>query len=658
MIYLGCAMKQTISIDKNKERHILLSDQRLLVKHLLLFCCVFICLEFLSISLAFAQSPTPQLKTISTPSLAKEPSQGQVKEQGQGQNQSLPISQSKADNKSNGSSDNKKGVAKSAKTNSPSLSPTPSSTTTSSSSKPSKSAQKANRNKLEDEAEKQAAMIRNGVDFARNNFPLILVLGSTIIILGYNRDKLLPKKVSTSHGSAHFASRSEMKHLLRPMGKSIESGELRVGKYNEPILPTNKYVHLGDKLTLRHNIVLAPTGVGKSCSIFLPNCYHNRDSFICTDPKSELWQKTSGVQSNAHRFAPTDPDNSTPFNFIPICRSIKVAKRITGAIVYAEGAENGDKFWTNGERQLLTALLHYTAYTDVPTPTHAYELLCSGHEILIPLLANSEIDSVRRLATSFVKLTEKALTGIIQGLTGKLNWLEEPAVRRFTSSVKYTFDFSELKRKPTQVYFCLNEDDVSELPQLIAIFFNMAMVTLKTSEGNVPVKFLLDEFGNIGRLLNFDKDITLIRSKNISVTAGLQAIAQIEKLYGKSEAAIILGNFTNKIILNSLEPDTAKWVSRMVGDFTHTEKKITKINNGGMLGGGTTTESETSHARPLLNPDEITRLKDNQLLLVSANLPPLMLETIYYDEPPSVGKCGLCPDEIPIPKYSSDEFCE
>ncbi|MFY9226378.1 MAG: type IV secretory system conjugative DNA transfer family protein [Blastocatellia bacterium] len=646
-------MKQTTTIDKNKERHILLSDQRLLVKHLLLFCCVFICLEFLSISLTFAQSPTPQLKTIATPPLSKEQSQGQV--------QSLPNNQAKTDKKSNGSSDNKKDVAKSGKAKSPSLSPTPSQATTTSSLtsstpiKPSKSAQKANKNGLEDEGEKQAAMIRNGVDFAKNNFPLILVLGSAIIIVGYNRDKLLPKKVSTSHGSAHFATRSEVKHLLRPMGQTIESGELRVGKYNEAIYPTNKYLHLGDKLTLRHNIVLAPTGVGKSCSIFLPNCYHNQDSFICTDPKSELWQKTSGVQSNPHRFAPTDPDNSTPFNFIPICKSIKVAKRITGAIVYAEGVENGDKFWANGERQLLTALLHYTAYTDVPTPTHAYELLCSGHEILIPLLANSEIDSVRRLATSFVKLTEKALTGIIQGLTGKLNWLEEPAVRRFTSSVNYTFDFSELKRNPTQVYFCLNEDDVSELPQLIAIFFNMAMVTLKTSEGDVPVKFLLDEFGNIGRLLNFDKDITLIRSKNISVTAGLQAIAQIEKLYGKNEAAIILGNFTNKIILNSLEPDTAKWVSRMVGDFTHTEKKITKINNGGILGGGTTTESESSHARPLLNPDEITRLSSDQLLLVSGNLAPVMLETIYYDEPPSVAKCGLCPDEIPIPTYPSPE---
>ncbi|KAF0248035.1 MAG: hypothetical protein FD167_2564 [bacterium] len=42
---------------------------------------------------------------------------------------------------------------------------------------------------------------------------------------------------------------------------------------------------------------------------------------ICTDPKSELWEKTSGVQKNPIRFAPTDPDNSAPFNFVPICKS-------------------------------------------------------------------------------------------------------------------------------------------------------------------------------------------------------------------------------------------------------------------------------------------------------------------------------------------------
>lgn len=543
---------------------------------------------------------------------------------------------------------------KSAKTSisskqSPSLSNTNKALTTNSSTSTTSTVGKSKKDAVEDEGERQAKMLEDAIEFTRKNFALMVIIGSSIVIFGYVVvPRLIPKKVQTSHGSAHFATRSELKHLLRPIGDNIPSGELRIGKYNESWRPTHKYIHLEKKLALRHNIVLAPTGVGKSYSIFLPNCYFNQDSFICTDPKSELWQKTSGVQPNPIRFAPTDPDNSMAFNFIPICKSIKVAKRLTSAIVYAEGVDNGDKFWTNGERQLLTALLHYTAFTDVPTPTHAYELLCMGAENLIPQLAQSNINSVRRLSTSFVKLTEKALTGIVQGLTGKLNWLEEPAVRRFTSSTKESFDFSQLKQKPTQVYFCLNEDDVSELPQLIAVFFNMAMVTLKTCEGDTPVKFLLDEFGNIGRLLNFEKDITLIRSKNISVTAGLQAIAQIEKLYGKSEAEIILGNFTNKIILNSLEPKTADFVSKMVGDLTHTERKITKVNNGGMLGGGTTTESEISHARPLLTSDEITRLKDNELLLVSGNLAPLMLETIQYREPSSVAPCQHCDEEIPI----------
>ncbi len=633
-----------------------------IVKHLVILASVMFCLQILSISISVAQEKPSQSVNKPSPSPITRPQTKENPKPTSDKNDSKPDnkpdnkpsnkpSNEKVDNKSSknksiASSDNKKAVAKTSGSKSPSPSPTPKS--------PTPVTKEVNKDSLEDEGKRQAAMMRKGIDFTKKYFPFIILFGVGILIIGRNIDKVLPKKTLTSHGSAHFATRTELKHLLRPMGGIIKTGELRIGKYNEhqPWRVTNKYLHLEAKLALRHNIVLAPTGVGKSYSIFLPNCYHNQDSFICTDPKSELWQKTSGVQKNPIRFAPTDPDNSTPFNFVPICKSIKVAKRLTSAIVYAEGVENGDKFWTNGERQLLTALLHYTAYTDVPTPTHAYELLCMGPEILIPKLASSPIDSVRRMATSFVKLTEKALTGIIQGLTGKLTWLEEPAVRRFTSSTKKTFDFSKLKQEPIQVYFCLNEDDVSELPQLIAVFFNCAMVALKTSEGNIPVKFLLDEFGNIGRLLNFEKDITLIRSKNIYVTAGLQAIAQIEKLYGRTEAAIILGNFTNKIILNSLEPDTAQWVSRMIGELTHTEKKVTKINNGGMFSGGSTTESETSHARPLLSPDEITRLKDNQLLLVSANLAPIMLETIHYDEPAKVGKCQLCPEEIPVPKYS------
>ena len=656
MIYLSCAMKQTTSIDKNKERHILLSDQRLLVKHLLLFCCVFICLEFLSISLAFAQSPTPQTKTISTPSPGKQPSQGQAKEQPQGQGQNLPISQSKTDNKSNGSSDNKKAVAKSAKTNSPSLSPTTSSISTSSSSsvKSSKSAQKANRNKLEDEGEKQAAMIRNGVDFAKNNFPLILVLGTAIIIIGSNVGKLLPKKASTSHGSAHFASRWELRKYLKSMDKPIEPGCVRTGIYRESWRPTHKYFELPRKIVTRHILVVGPSGAGKSTAIYLPNCHYNKGaSFLCTDPKSELWNQTSGHQDNPVRFAPMEPDSSMGFNPIPACTDVDVAERLAIAIVYARG-ETGDPFWYQNERQLLTALIVHVATSKVPTLTHLYEILCLGGTRLVEILQASDNVSARRLSTSFVGLNEKVLTGTVQGLTGKLSWLENPKVRQFTSSVDYTFDFAELRKKPIQVYFCLNEDDVSKLTELTAAFFNMAMVSLKRADDKykIPVTFFFDEFGNVGKLSNFEKDITLIRGRNLAVVACLQNIAQLEALYGKVNAKIIWANFNTKFVLNGLENETAEIISKTLGDYTHIEEKLAKSKKAdSWLGASSTTESEQHHARPLKNPDELRTHPMEEMIVISTDMNPVNIERIYYKEPINPAQVEGCGKEIPVPSY-------
>src|SRR5262249_36473614 len=171
------------------------------------------------------------------------------------------------------------------------------------------------------------------------------------------------KPKDTSHGSAHFAERRDIKHLLRSMIKPVPAGELLIGIYIETWRPTHKYLNLNRDMATRHSLVLGPTGVGKSRAIFLPNChYNNGGSFIATDPKSELWNYTSGSQFNPIRFAPREPDASAGFNFVPACRDIKVAKRVVLSIVYAEGIEKGDRFWNNGERQLLTAVISHVAH--------------------------------------------------------------------------------------------------------------------------------------------------------------------------------------------------------------------------------------------------------------------------------------------------------
>lgn len=532
-------------------------------------------------------------------------------------------------------------------------------------------AQKQKSESIQDIGTRQMAMVDNAnkwlKDWGLYVAGGIIGLGAFLkgIKLLWGRGFFEPRRFmsrSIAHGSAHFAERKQIKHLFRTIFNRVKAGEILVGEYQELWRPTHKLLYLDrdleSGLAVMHTLVLAPSGSGKSRSIFIPNCCKNDGaSFIATDPKSELWNKTSGRQARPIRFAPREPDQSECFNFVAACKeNYTVAERVAMAIVRSEKAGKEDSFWVDNEQSLLTATILHIAQTSIPTPTHLYELLCSGSERLTKVLSDSPEDAATREAGSFEELEPKIKTGILQGIVSKLRWLEEKNVRRFTSSKLEAFDFSRLRKEPIQVYWCLKENDVTALQKLTKIFFNLAMVSLKEIEVErekaTPVNLYFDEFANIGKLIDFDKDITLVRDKGIGIVAGLQSISQLVTIYGKSEADTIFANFGNKVILHALEEETAERISRLMGSYTHTEIKAGRSERGSFLSSNTArSESTNSNARRLMMADEIRKLDKKKLILISTNLPPIILNRYVIKDESVAAKMGGCGKEIEIPKY-------
>jgi type IV secretion system protein VirD4 len=73
----------------------------------------------------------------------------------------------------------------------------------------------------------------------------------------------------------------------------------------------------------------------------------------------------------------------------------------------------------------------------------------------------------------------------------------------------------------------------------------------------VHVRFLLDEFANIGTIPNFDKLIATIRSREISACVILQAQSQLKNMY-KDNAETIIGNMDTRLFLGGAEKTTLK----------------------------------------------------------------------------------------------------
>ena len=80
----------------------------------------------------------------------------------------------------------------------------------------------------------------------------------------------------------------------------------------------------------------------------------------------------------------------------------------------------------------------------------------------------------------------------------------------------------------------------------------------------VHVRFLADEFANIGQIPNFEKLIATIRSREISASIILQSQSQLKALY-KDNADTILGNCDTTLFLGGKEPTTLKELAEALG---------------------------------------------------------------------------------------------
>ena len=89
-------------------------------------------------------------------------------------------------------------------------------------------------------------------------------------------------------------------------------------------------------------------------------------------------------------------------------------------------------------------------------------------------------------------------------------------------------------------------------------------------DGRLPVhvRFLLDEFPNIGQIPKFEKLIATIRSREMSASIILQTQSQLKAIY-RDHADTIIGNCDASLFLGGKEKTTLKDLSESLGKRDH-----------------------------------------------------------------------------------------
>lgn len=392
--------------------------------------------------------------------------------------------------------------------------------------------------------------------------------------------------------------------------------------------------------------MLDGSGSGKSASYVIPNAYQLLGSYVFTDPKGELYDKTAGyLKSKGYDIKVlnlVNPQKSDGYNPLMHIQSEIDVDVIANTIVKGQKAEGGnsDPYWDDMAEMLLKALIYYLLATrpeEEQNLASCAELVRAansngGGNLLTELMNQLPYDHPARMNYKSIEIApEKTYGSILSTLQSKLGKFDSKEIAELTST--NTINFEEIGQRKTAV-FVISSDTHTAYDFLLTIFFSQMIQHLydfADKQGGAlpqPTYFILDEFANIGKIPDFDKKISTSRSRKISFSVILQNLDQLEAVYEKSHETII-GNCDTTVFLGSNSQKTVEYFSKELGEKTVSRDSWSVSKDKHMWRQGFN-KSDQVMARALMTPDELRRLDNDMCIIFEKGLKPIKAQKYYY----------------------------
>ncbi len=466
-------------------------------------------------------------------------------------------------------------------------------------------------------------------------FSIFYVICTTI---GLFRSKPKSEYADIEHGSSDWSEGGEQYKVL--------------SKHKGILLAQENYLPV-DKRGNVNILVVGGSGSGKSASYSIPNAFQMLGSYVFTDPKGELYDKTAGyLKKNGYDIKVlnlVNPANSDGYNPLMHIASELDVDVIANTIVKGQKTESGsDPYWDDMAEMLLKALIYYLIAT---RPEEEQNLAsCSelvraanangGSNLLTELINQLPYDHPARMYYKSIEIApEKTYGSILSSLQSKLGKFDSKEIAEVTSTD--TINFEDIGSKKTAVYV-ISSDTHTAYDFLLTIFFSQMIQQLYNfADANggrlkMPTYFICDEFANIGKIPDFDKKISTSRSRGISFSVILQNLDQLEAVYEKSYETI-MGNCDTHVFLGSNSFKTVEYFSKALGEKTIT-RDSRSINRDKQYHRQGVSDSDQVMARPLMTPDELRRMDNDDCIIYEKGIKPVKAKKYYYFESPMAKK--------------------
>ena len=413
------------------------------------------------------------------------------------------------------------------------------------------------------------------------------------------------------------------------------------------ILAEDNYLPV-DKRGNVNVLVVGGSGSGKSASYSIPNAYQMLGSYVFTDPKGELYDKTAGyLKANGYDIKVlnlVNPENSDGYNPLMHIQNEIDVDVIANTIIKGQDSDGkgSDPFWDNNAEMLLKSLIYYLLEKrpkEEINLTSCAEMVraaasSNGTNLLRELMSELPLSHPARTNFQSVEVvagSEKTYSSILSTLQSKLGKFDSQEIANVTST--NTINFEDIANHKTAVYV-ISSDTHTAYNFLLTIFFaQMIQQLYNYADMNggrlkVPTYFILDEFANIGQIPDFDKKISTSRSRGISFSVILQNLDQLEAVYEKSYETI-MGNCDTHVFLGSNSFKTVEYFSKQLGETTiaRDTKSTNRDKNFSKQGYST---SDQIMGRALMTPDELRRMDNELCIIFEKGLKPIKANKFYY----------------------------
>ena len=513
---------------------------------------------------------------------------------------------------------------------------------------------------------------------------LLLILILFIVGFIYIAPLISQHKINSNneYGSARFPTEAEI-------NKNFTKEKIsNINEVGFPVYYDKSVTHVWFDKETPHYVYLGSSGSGKSVTCVIPmisfiaNAKKPRSVFV-TDPKGEIYHVTSKMlYDRGYKILTIDfrhPELSNHINILEpiICeyekyiefenkadntdneeekldylnKSIssyaetnRLITSIASMITY-DKSQGKDPFWNNSAKNLLEGLIGFflEEYKDGKVKREQITMTsirkfqnstmeeknskkfkyyieqkpygAKSKDSLIPILSSSEN-------------TYKSITSVF---SEKMAIFDDVNVANVIS--KSDFDFNILGKVKSALYVIVPDEDkiYYSLVTIILGLLYKELVKLANSNENkkVPIEidWICDEFSNCPPLIepSIESIISVARSRGLRYHLFIQSLSQLDNVYGKEVAQIILDN-SGLAYLKTNTMDTAEAISKRLGKKTIESNSISQSISLMNYNGN---KSTSLIARDLLTPDEVKNLHYKTIIFPNIGYP-IFRDTVIY----------------------------